>query len=91
MNIVIYGPQGCGKTRNAEAIKQYFGADFVIDSDDLNRFTERPKLMHHRTASDDTNIADQHSEKVIVILTNDESKLHDYNWDQIKQLVPNLI
>lgn len=31
---IVYGPPGCGKTRNAEAIKELFGAARVIDSYD---------------------------------------------------------
>lgn len=72
MKIVIYGPQGCGKTRNAEAIKQYFGADEVIVDD----------LSHNASVE---------ANKTTVVFTNDESKHHDYTYDQIKQLVPNLI
>lgn len=31
MSIVIYGPQGCGKTKNAEKLREYFECDSVID------------------------------------------------------------
>lgn len=37
--IVIHGPQGCGKTRNAEALRQHYGLDRVIEAD------ERPHQM----------------------------------------------
>ena len=28
---VVWGPPGCGKTRNAEAMRSYFGASAVVD------------------------------------------------------------
>jgi hypothetical protein len=30
-SIVVYGPQGCGKTRNAVKIQHYFGLKFLRD------------------------------------------------------------
>lgn len=30
--LVIYGPAGCGKTRNAEALAAHFGAATIVDS-----------------------------------------------------------
>jgi MoxR-like ATPase len=32
--VIIYGPQGCGKTRNAEQLRQAFGLERVIELDD---------------------------------------------------------
>jgi hypothetical protein len=29
--VLVHGPAGCGKTRNAEAIRQHFGCEGVID------------------------------------------------------------
>lgn len=29
--VVVYGPQGCGKTRNAERLRKHFGKRSVID------------------------------------------------------------
>ena len=29
--IVVFGPQGCGKTRNAEALAAHFGLRFIVD------------------------------------------------------------
>jgi len=29
---VVYGPQGCGKTRNAELIAEKFGCDNIVDN-----------------------------------------------------------
>ena len=37
--IVIHGPQGCGKTRNAEALRVHYGLDSIIEAD------ERPHQM----------------------------------------------
>ena len=31
MSIVVYGPQGCGKTRNKTALQAHFGMGQVID------------------------------------------------------------
>jgi hypothetical protein len=33
-SVCIVGPMGCGKTRNAEAIKKHFALDFVVDDFD---------------------------------------------------------
>lgn len=30
-SVVVFGPQGCGKTRNAEALAAHFGLRFVVD------------------------------------------------------------
>ena len=29
--VVIYGPQGCGKTRNAQALAAHFGCSRIVD------------------------------------------------------------
>lgn len=34
MSVIIYGPQGCGKTRNAEALMKRFGLHHLIDGED---------------------------------------------------------
>lgn len=31
MSVVVYGPQSCGKTTNAEAIAGFFGLSVVVD------------------------------------------------------------
>lgn len=31
MSVIVYGPQGCGKTKNAEALRTLFKCDRVID------------------------------------------------------------
>ena len=33
--IVVIGPKGCGKTRNAETIRTYFDAHCVLEEDDV--------------------------------------------------------
>ena len=35
-SVVIYGPQGCGKTRNAETLRTAYRLDRVIEADDHN-------------------------------------------------------
>ncbi len=34
-SIIVYGPQGCGKTRNAEKIRAALGCKCVIEGEDL--------------------------------------------------------
>lgn len=31
MSIIIYGPQGCGKSRHAEALARHFGCRHIVD------------------------------------------------------------
>lgn len=31
MSIIIHGPQGCGKSRHAEALARHFGCTHIID------------------------------------------------------------
>lgn len=33
-SVIVFGPQACGKTRNAEKLKQHFGLDRVIEHED---------------------------------------------------------
>lgn len=33
MSIIIYGPQGCGKTRHAEALRRFFKMDEICDDE----------------------------------------------------------
>lgn len=30
-SIIVHGPQGCGKTRNAEALRKHYGMTHVLD------------------------------------------------------------
>lgn len=32
-SVIVYGPQGCGKTRDAERMRKYFGLDRVVELD----------------------------------------------------------
>lgn len=34
LSIVVYGPQGCGKTRAAQALAKHFGLDTIVDDAD---------------------------------------------------------
>ena len=44
-SIVVVGPQGCGKTTNAERIKQHFGLGRIVDEGQLARVLAKgPKL-----------------------------------------------
>lgn len=33
MNVIVYGPQGCGKTRNANTLALEFGCAVIVDID----------------------------------------------------------
>lgn len=35
--VIIYGPQGCGKTRNSAALAKHFGKVFILDYDSAIR------------------------------------------------------
>lgn len=35
--VVVIGPRGCGKTRNAESIRAYFDAHCVLEGEELSR------------------------------------------------------
>lgn len=60
MNVVVYGPQGCGKTRNADKICSHLNMDGHIDFEDLpdsgvtNKviFTSDPAAPHDHTYDD---------------------------------------
>lgn len=54
MSVIIYGPQGCGKTRNAEALRKAFGCDEVVDGWEPGHPVERGNLhltWHHRPSA----------------------------------------
>lgn len=36
MSVVVYGPQGCGKTRNAKSIMKALGLSKVVEADELH-------------------------------------------------------
>lgn len=36
-SLIVYGPQRCGKTRNAEKLCQHFGLTRVIELDEVQR------------------------------------------------------
>lgn len=42
--IVVYGPQGCGKTRNANRIREHFGLALIVDGWDGNSTLRRGTL-----------------------------------------------
>lgn len=33
-SVIVHGPQGCGKTRNGQAMAQHFGLDRVIEAEE---------------------------------------------------------
>jgi MoxR-like ATPase len=43
--IVIHGPQGCGKTRNAQALAKHFGCKKVVDDWDGRSKVEEGSLV----------------------------------------------
>jgi len=34
MNVIVYGPQGCGKSKNADRLAAYFGCKKIVELDD---------------------------------------------------------
>lgn len=48
--IIVYGPQGCGKTTNAEALRKHFGCDEIIDDWESDRSAKEGSL--HLTSRD---------------------------------------
>ncbi len=43
-SVIVYGPQGCGKTRNAEILKKHFGVNHIIDG--WQRNMKAPSFDH---------------------------------------------
>ena len=49
MKIIVQGPQGCGKTRNAGRFAAYFGCDRIVDDwDGEAPLPERALALTHR-------------------------------------------
>lgn len=34
-SVIVHGPQGCGKTRNADAMRRHYGLQQVVEADDI--------------------------------------------------------
>lgn len=45
MSIIVYGPQGCGKSINAETLRDYFCCAEVVDADYFDPFPLSPKQV----------------------------------------------
>lgn len=41
-SVIVFGPQGCGKTRNAERIARYYGLKTIVD--DFSPGDQAPKF-----------------------------------------------
>lgn len=50
-HVNVHGPQGCGKTRNAEKLRKKYGCHFVVDEGYVSpqAFFERAISGGHRT------------------------------------------
>ena len=46
MSIIIYGPQGCGKTFNSELLRKYFGCDSVVDDGTLPSISQNDDILY---------------------------------------------
>ncbi|KQW96960.1 hypothetical protein ASC94_09130 [Massilia sp. Root418] len=46
--LVIYGPQGCGKSRNAASLAKFYGKSVIYDYD------EKPSTRRLRSMPDET-------------------------------------
>lgn len=44
--VVVFGPRGCGKTHNAEALAAHFGLRIVVDDWDPHRHVLTPGALH---------------------------------------------
>lgn len=44
--VVVFGPRGCGKTHNAEALAAHFGLRIVVDDWDPHRHVLTPDALH---------------------------------------------
>jgi hypothetical protein len=40
---IVYGPQGCGKTRNSEVLMKKLGCNRVVDIEEVRRLSEEPR------------------------------------------------
>lgn len=46
MSIIVFGPMGCGKTRNAQAIAAMFRCNAIVDDFDAQRHQITPGALH---------------------------------------------
>ena len=44
--VIVYGPKGCGKTRNAEHLRQYFGCTEINDDCDGRPMIVKDGYLH---------------------------------------------
>ena len=44
--VIVYGPQGCGKTLNAEKLRKYFGCTHVVELDEQRRRQLHDGALH---------------------------------------------
>ena len=58
--VIVYGPQGCGKTRNAEALMKHFGCTGIEDDWALNQHVRRGALHLTSESAEDIQIARCH-------------------------------
>lgn len=50
MSIIVHGPQGCGKSRNAEALRRHFKMNRVVD-DAENVYPRESDLLRFKAGS----------------------------------------
>ncbi|WP_191126167.1 dATP/dGTP diphosphohydrolase domain-containing protein [Mesorhizobium sp. B2-1-2] len=58
--VIVYGPQGCGKTTNAEALLKHFGCEGIEDGWSLNEHIQAGALHLTDERADDLEIAHKH-------------------------------
>jgi len=44
--VIVYGPAGCGKTRNSEVLRHYFDCDGVVDQGGAERVNIHDGYLH---------------------------------------------
>lgn len=77
MSIIVYGPPGCGKTLNAEKLRQYFCCETVVDAD-FDPYPISKKQVKEFLEGD------------ILFLTNIDPKINDYaeRHDYVRRVFP---
>jgi len=46
MSVIIYGPAGCGKTKNAEKLRAYFKCEKIVDGATFADFNKSKNYLY---------------------------------------------
>lgn len=72
MHVIVYGPQGCGKTRNADKLAAYFGCQKIVEIDSHGNSDNGRRIGIYRVEE-----ADPLERLNTLFLTNPERLLKD--------------